>query len=197
MIDAQVNKRLGGFNMNANLNGSGLMLVTGQNGSGKTTLLKCLAGIYELDSGHITVNGEDVSSTNIERRRMVYISQEAYLGGLSVTDHLGWSGNRDKGQIETVRDRMGIHFNGRVNDLSMGQRMRVSIATAVLSSPRVILLDEVLANISSVDSTLDFLEEVSGTAGIDIIAVSQVGFDGDRFTSSWLMSEGFLSKQKD
>ena len=62
----------------------GLIWLSGENGSGKTTFLKILCGIIPVRSGTITVNGNDITLSDIQRRRVVYVNQNTYFPHLDV-----------------------------------------------------------------------------------------------------------------
>lgn len=180
MIEAKFSLRLQQFTLDVDLRDSGLILVSGENGSGKTTFMKCLAGLIPVPDGTIRVNGIDLAGKEVRRRKIVYATQNSYFGHLEVEKHIAWplKEKADADEIGRIRDALGIDYHGKVRNLSMGQRMRVSIATAFTSRPDVILLDEVVSNISNPDTLLANIRELSGSMKIDVLFVAHsVGED--------------------
>jgi molybdate transport system ATP-binding protein len=162
-IHARFRHRLGDFELNADLAcpGQGVTALFGPSGSGKTTLLRCIAGLERACDGLCEVNGE-VWQDNARGlfvpahgRPIGYVFQHANLfPHLSVRRNLeyGWrripAGERKVEPEQAIR-LMGIaHLLERSPDkLSGGERQRVAITRALLTSPRLLLLDEPLASL--------------------------------------------------
>ncbi len=197
MIEARFQKRQGEFTLNASLSGEGMMLLKGPNGSGKTTLLKSVAGYIPVDSGSIRLNSIDVTDMPVSIRKAVYIGPDSYIGSLNVQDHLSWP-RSPYSQIEKreVVDALGIDYDGKVGNLSLGQKMRVAIATGIVSAPRIILIDEVLANISGMADFAKAIGEVTFRKRIDVIAAMQTDELKDVFNLSYSISGGILTRTK-
>lgn len=196
MLELSFKKRINGFSLSAALSEGGHFEVTGLNGSGKSTLLKCIAGYLHIDAGAIKINGRDVTGMGIAERGAVYISHDSYLSSLTVNEHLGWSRQKRTGasEIDRVRERLGIDFDGKVQDLSLGQKMRVSIATAVLSDPDLILLDEVLQNISNRDSFVSELGEICMGRRIQLLSAVQGSASMHYFANRYIIENGQISR---
>jgi ABC-2 type transport system ATP-binding protein len=119
----------------------------GPSGSGKTTLMRAIVGVQRLAGGTVQVLGEEAGSPAL-RPRVGYVTQApSVYGDLTVQENLryfarilGVSRDRVSAVIETV-DLKG--FSSRlVSTLSGGQRTRVSLATALLNEPPLLVLDE-------------------------------------------------------
>jgi molybdate/tungstate transport system ATP-binding protein len=180
VIEAKVKKRLGDFLLDAELKDEGFVCLWGPNGAGKTTLLNVLAGILAPDDGFVRVNAEDVTTAPLEKRGIVLIKQDSCLPHLNVEDHLSW-GARAKGlrvddaYVEGVKKALGVTFSGKVGNLSLGMREKVSLATALISRPKVILVDEVFFSLSGRAEFMDAYRGLGHTAGADVIFTSQTG----------------------
>jgi ABC-2 type transport system ATP-binding protein len=119
----------------------------GPSGSGKTTLLRSIVGVQIVESGCVTVSGLPAGSPEL-RRRIGYVTQEpSVYVDLSVRENLRYfarilaaPGARIDEVIETVA--LGGHADQPVHTLSGGERSRVSLATALLGEPDVLVLDE-------------------------------------------------------
>jgi ABC-2 type transport system ATP-binding protein len=119
----------------------------GPSGSGKSTLMRSIVGAQIVEAGEVTVLGEPAGSASL-RRRVGYVTQApSVYGDLTVAENLRFFGSvlgvpasRDAEVLEVVglsseRDRV-------VGRLSGGQQARVSLATALLGEPELLVLDE-------------------------------------------------------
>ena len=119
----------------------------GPNGAGKSTLIRCLVGVQIVEAGRVTVLGEPAGSPAL-RRRVAYVTQApSVYGDLTVRENLLYfarvldaPAGRVTEAIETVG--LGGLESRLVGRLSGGQRARVSLATALLAGPDVLVLDE-------------------------------------------------------
>jgi iron complex transport system ATP-binding protein len=129
-----------------------MIAVIGPNGAGKTSLLRALAGI-ELQSGHVAVFGEDVAAAPPARRiRLLSFlpATRALVWPISVRDVIALGlPSADPDRVEELVELLELQaFADRpVNQLSTGERSRVVLARALAARPRLLLLDEPLANL--------------------------------------------------
>jgi molybdate transport system ATP-binding protein len=164
----------------------GVTALFGPSGSGKTTLLRCIAGL-ERAQGWLHVNGElwqdEKTFMPVHRRPLGYVFQEA-----SLFPHLSARANLEYGlkripqaerkvQLEQVVEWLGLaHLVGRRDpaQLSGGERQRVAIGRALLTSPRILLMDEPLSALdtTSKQEILPYLERLHRELNIPVLYVS-------------------------
>jgi molybdate/tungstate transport system ATP-binding protein len=195
MLEAKFTKRLGNFILNAKLEGDDSICVTGRNGAGKTTLLKCIAGIYEIDSGYIKLDGKNIECLPIEKRKTVLIDNNSYIPNLSVDEHILWaSKNLEKEKLEEIKSLLGINFSGKVGKLSLGQRIRVALATALLSYPKVILVDEAFSHISQKEEFIGNFLKLAREFKIKIVFATQDINDAKFASYHYLIENGEMKR---
>jgi molybdenum cofactor guanylyltransferase len=161
------------------------IVLTGRNGAGKTTLLKILAGLLAPDRAEVCHQGICApwkSAQQLLRRTTVYLHQEPYMFDRSVADNIAY-GLRNKGlpadeirdKVEQALDWAGIlHLAGRnAQQLSGGEKQRVALTRARILSPRLLLLDEPMANmdLESREQTLGLIGRLKSD-GIGAIVTS-------------------------
>lgn len=136
-----------------------MLFVLGPSGCGKTTLLRCIAGLLHADSGVIRVGGEDVTSIPCFKRNVGIVFQNyALFPHMSVRDNIAFGLKVRKvpkqQQLELVASALELvqlhDLSERFpNQLSGGQQQRVALARTIVTSPRLLLLDEPLSNLDA------------------------------------------------
>lgn len=170
------------------LPGAGITALFGPSGSGKTTCLRCIAGLEKAEQGFIRVHDEvwQDSENGIflapHKRAIGYVFQEA-----SLFDHLSVRANLEFGlkriprpqrriELQQATELLGIDhlLERRPDKLSGGERQRVGIARALLTSPRLMLLDEPLAALDTKrkGEILPYLERLHRELDIPMLYVS-------------------------
>jgi ABC-2 type transport system ATP-binding protein len=119
----------------------------GPSGSGKSTLIRAIVGVQIVAAGEVTVLGLPAGSPEL-RRRVGYVTQApSVYADLTVRENVRYFASIvgvGPDRIETVVDQVGLaaERDQVVSTLSGGQRARVSLATALLDEPEVLVLDE-------------------------------------------------------
>ncbi|RYX99348.1 MAG: ABC transporter ATP-binding protein [Bradyrhizobiaceae bacterium] len=129
----------------------GGVAILGRNGAGKTTLMKAIVGELPVLGGSISLDGRDVGKLPTEKRirqGIGYVPQEhAVFAKLSVRDNLavGALTNRDSDAVDRVLEifpKLGQRLDQFAGTLSGGERKMLAIGRALLSNPKILLLDE-------------------------------------------------------
>jgi heme exporter protein A len=134
-----------------------VLVITGRNGSGKSTLLRLIAGLSRPNSGTVELlNGSEPLNEAARRRLTGYLAPDlSPYEELTPTENLevmarirGHSGDA-RALATDLLDSVGLRVNRSIpaGKLSTGQRQRVKMALALLSSPRLLLLDEPGSNL--------------------------------------------------
>ena len=134
-----------------------LLVLLGPSGAGKTTILKLIAGLLQPTTGDIRFDGRSVLPQPPERRRAVLMLQGPSLFPyMSAADNAAFSllmrgvgKSQARARGEQMLTEVGLLDLGdrRPSELSGGQQQRVALARALLAQPRLLLLDEPLANL--------------------------------------------------
>jgi ABC-2 type transport system ATP-binding protein len=125
----------------------------GPNGSGKTTTINCITGILKPTKGAIRVGGFDVQAEGVKAREVLGVSPQetavcSYLTGRENVELFGALYSVPKALLEArvdyVMEKVGLmeEADRRVGKYSGGMKRRVSIAMALVTDPRIVLLDE-------------------------------------------------------
>ena len=183
--------------------------IIGGTGSGKSTLVSLISRLYDVQEGSVRVGGVDVRKYDMDvlRRQVAVVLQKNVLFSGTILDNLRW-GKEDATEeecIEACRQACADEFIDRMPDgyqtwieqgganVSGGQRQRLCIARALLSAPKVLILDD---STSAVDTATDakikqaFARKIPGTTKI---IVSQRISSIERSDRILVLDEGRIS----
>lgn len=135
------------------------LVLVGPSGCGKSTTLRALAGLEEVDSGHLLIDGRDVTGVEPGDRDIAMVFQNyALYPHLSVAKNMGFALKLAKMPAKQIDDRvnnaaemLGLQefLDRKPKDLSGGQRQRVAMGRAIVRDPKVFLMDEPLSNLDA------------------------------------------------
>jgi ABC-type Fe3+/spermidine/putrescine transport system ATPase subunit len=157
-----ISKKLGAFTLSEismEIREVEYYVLLGRSGSGKTQLMELIAGLNDPDSGKIWLDDEDITFKKIQNRNIGLVFQDyAIFPNLTVFGNIAYSLHCRKTEKATVRkevDRIAKELNiGHLltrftHNLSGGELQRVALARTLITSPRLLLLDEPLASIDA------------------------------------------------
>ncbi len=145
------------------IRGGTVVAIVGPTGAGKTTLVNLIARFYDPQQGRVLIDGVDVRDVRLEslRTQIAYVFQETYLFSDSVQANVAFGRPHVRGgEVEIAARLAQAHefveslprgyetlLGERGASLSGGQRQRLAIARAILSNPRILILDDATAAI--------------------------------------------------
>jgi molybdate transport system ATP-binding protein len=189
MLQVDIAKQLGEFTVEASFTSEGRVTgLFGASGAGKTSLINIIAGLLRPDRGKISIDGETLDDTSarthvaVHRRRIGYVFQDARLfPHLDVRKNLDYGRRMNRlAQEAALWQRVtelldiGHLLDRRPGKLSGGERQRVALGRALLSRPRLLLLDEPLGSLDEErkDEILPYLVRLRDEAGVPMVYVS-------------------------
>ncbi|WP_395708316.1 molybdenum ABC transporter ATP-binding protein [Reyranella sp.] len=209
-LEVDVEHARGSFRLTARFTAApGLTALFGRSGSGKTTLVDIVGGLVRPDRGRVVIDGKALVDTEKgvfiprHRRHIGYVFQDSRLfPHFNVRRNLlygRWFGRDDgggaKADLASVVNLLGIGhlLDRRPASLSGGEKQRVAIGRALLSWPRLLLMDEPLASLDEARRAeiLPYIERLRDEAGVPILYVSHSVAEVARLaTTVVLLSEG-------
>ena len=189
MIEIQARLKRKHFELDASLQlNQRVTAIYGPSGAGKSTLLSIIAGITQPDSGRIVIDGECLFDSQarinkpIHQRKIGLVFQEGRLfPHLTVEHNLSYALNftpvqNQQFQLKQIVELLELEalLKQKPHQLSGGEKQRVALGRALLSSPRLLMLDEPLASLDDrlKSQILPFLKLVSTEINIPMIYIS-------------------------
>ncbi len=146
-------------NINLSMEEGQLITLLGPSGCGKSTLLRCLAGLEEVTSGQIFLDGKDITHLPPQQRGIGMVFQQYSLfPNMNVYENIAFGLKLAKVDKNLIHDKVMkaielVNLKGREkhypNQLSGGQQQRVALARSIVQEPKVLLLDEPLSAIDA------------------------------------------------
>ncbi|EHD1578724.1 ABC transporter ATP-binding protein [Listeria monocytogenes] len=156
----------------------------GPNGAGKTTTIRMIVGLIKPTSGTILIGGKDIRKNFTEAMRGLgsIVENPEFYTFLTGQENLAYFARMDssikKERIQEVTELVGLEkrINDRVSTYSLGMRQRLGIAQALLSSPKLLILDEPTNGLdpSGIHEMRDFIRALARNEGISVLVSSHL-----------------------
>ncbi|AEF56137.1 amino acid ABC transporter ATP-binding protein [Marinomonas posidonica] len=196
------------------INAGEVISIIGKSGSGKSTLLRCINGLEEYQQGGITLDGNEVTTEDIQVRRLA-LSVGMIFQNFNLFPHMTVGENimlaptivlkRSKAEAADIAkamlDKVGLaeKFDSYPEKLSGGQQQRVAIARALAMSPKVLLCDEITSALDPelVGEVLKVLEQLAKEGMTLILVTHEMNFARDVGSRVVFMHQGKVWEQGD
>ena len=166
------------------VNESEIVSIIGPNGAGKSTLLKAIMGLIKISGGRFYLNGNE--KTNLPTYKIAiegvgYVPQVANVfPSLTIQENLeigSWTLNKKKDKISDIFEQFPMlkeRKKDKAGNLSGGQRQILALARALVTSPKILLLDEPSAGLSpvAINDVFQTIKEIN-LSGVAILLVEQ------------------------
>ena len=189
-----------------------VVCIIGPSGSGKSTFLRSLNLLEEVTSGHITVNGYDLTekTTNVDhvRENIGMVFQHFNLfPHMSVLDNITFAPIEHKLMTKEEADKLGMELLEKVgladkakacpDSLSGGQKQRVAIARALSMEPDVLLFDEPTSALDPemVNEVLETMKSLAHTGLTMIVVTHEMGFAKEVSDRVVFMDKGVIAEE--
>lgn len=147
------------FDFNLDVNDGELIVLVGPSGCGKSTTLRMVAGLEDITSGTLIIDGKDVTKTPPKDRDIAMVFQNyALYAHMTVYENMAFSLTLRKEDPNVIHEKvmaaaeiLGLtdQLNKKPRQLSGGQRQRVAMGRAIVRTPKVFLFDEPLSNLDA------------------------------------------------
>ncbi|RBO80259.1 amino acid ABC transporter ATP-binding protein [Marinomonas aquiplantarum] len=196
------------------INAGEVISIIGKSGSGKSTLLRCINGLEEYQQGGITLDGNEVTTEDIQVRRLA-LSVGMIFQNFNLFPHMTVGENimlaptivlkKSKAEAADIAkamlEKVGLaeKFDSYPEKLSGGQQQRVAIARALAMSPKVLLCDEITSALDPelVGEVLKVLEQLAKEGMTLILVTHEMNFARDVGSRVVFMHKGKVWEQGD
>ena len=147
------------FDFNIDIKDGEFIVLVGPSGCGKSTTLRMIAGLEDITSGHLIIDGKDVTSLPAKDRDIAMVFQNyALYAHMTVYENMAFSLTLRKENPNLIHEKvlaaaeiLGLtdQLNKKPKQLSGGQRQRVAMGRAIVRTPKVFLFDEPLSNLDA------------------------------------------------
>lgn len=173
---------LGGVNLACE--GAGAFVLLGKNGTGKSTLLRVIVGILEPDEGDVRLFGESITGGRVEgRRRLGYVPEAGDAPPyLTVREFVSLVAALKRAPFppQSLVERLGVGptLSQRIGSLSLGQRRRACLLSALVGAPWLLVLDEPTNGLDpdGIGMLRDMIRERTADGGATLLATHDLGF---------------------
>ena len=134
-------------NLNWNINAGKVHGLVGPNGSGKSTILRLIAGIYEVDSGNVTIDAQPIFENPHLKKQIMFVSDDPFFLHQATLDEMmifyqSFYQSFNKEIYDKLIKLFLLDTNVKINTFSKGMRRQASLILAFSTAPKYILLDE-------------------------------------------------------
>ncbi|HVE73998.1 MAG TPA: ABC transporter ATP-binding protein [Mycobacteriales bacterium] len=193
------------FDVSLRVDEGEVVALMGSNGAGKTTTLRTVVGLLRATAGAVRLDGTDITSSRPEQlvRRGVALVPEGrgMLRDLTVAENLelGAVSVRDRGTIPAALERTFDTFpilaerrTQKAGTLSGGQQQMLALGRALMSNPRLLLVDEASMGLSPVmtETAFGLLRDVNANAGVTVLLVEQNVLALDLADRAYVLEKG-------
>lgn len=202
------------IDLNLHLDEGDFVTIIGGNGAGKSTMLNAIAGVFELDKGHITIEGHDVTK-DPEYKRAKYIGRvfqdplRGTAGDMWIEENLAFALRRGSSRtfkwgisnkererfvelLKTLDLGLETRLDSKVGLLSGGQRQALTLLMATIKKPHLLLLDEHTAALDpkTAKKVLDITNKVVTENNLTTLMVTHNMNDAIKYGNRLIMMDG-------
>ncbi|MBI5115708.1 ABC transporter ATP-binding protein, partial [Candidatus Poribacteria bacterium] len=164
-LNNEANHRFALRNINLSIPAGTTLAIVGHTGSGKTTLINLISRLLEVEPGKIFIDGRDITTVPLAevRRKIALVPQESFLFSVTLRENISFGAHDSEAgdeeaaagtaglmpDVETFPKGFDTIIGERGVNLSGGQRQRTALARALVSDPRVLILDDAFSSVDT------------------------------------------------
>ena len=188
-----VTKKFGGLTavneVSLHVNEGEIVGLIGANGAGKTTLFNMIAGAYQVSSGRIVFNGQEIQNMPSHKLAKLGIARTYQIvkpfGNLTMLENTMVGALQKYPRVEKARKKaeeilelveMTERKDVRGKNLNLPEMKRMEVARALATEPKILLLDEVMAGLNPTDSgkVINLIKKINEESGMTIIIIEHI-----------------------